>query len=370
MKTFVRTAIGKADDVADWFLGRIRTVVHANDDDAAIVPYVGHAGAGRIFLSGRVLRASPVGSPAAKDTRWRNLTNVYASFATREVPHARVRLTFRDTSAEATADKEGYFQAELAAGPLPCEPVWQSVGLELLYPFVRNPANARATADVLVPPPTARFAVISDIDDTIVATNVTSKVKLALTVLFSNAHTRVPFAGLPAFYRALRDGRSGVEQNPIFYVSNGPWNLYPLVIEFLRLNDIPLGPLFLRDFGEELLFAQDGAHKLARIEHLLATHPHLPFILIGDSGERDPEIYSEIVRRHPQRIRSIYIRSIDRSTTRIAAIERLIRQVSATHTQFVLVPDSEFAAVHAASENLIAADTVAAVRRQALAGAR
>ena len=223
------------------------------------------------------------------------------------------------------------------------------------------------TASVLTPPASARYAVVSDIDDTIVATNVTSKMKMALTVLLSNAHTRMPFAGLPAFYRALRDGIGGNEENPFFYVSNGPWNLYPLVLDFLSLNEIPVGPLFLRDFGDELLFPStpEGTHKLARIDRLLETYPDLPFILIGDSGERDPEIYSEIVERHPDRVRVIYIRSIARSRERMSALEKLIRQVSATRTQFVLVPDSEFAAVHAASENLIRADALAAIRLDA-----
>src|SRR4051794_30105649 len=125
---FVRTAISKADDIADWFLGRVRNVVRPHDDPV-IVPYMGHAGSGGIFLGGRVLRAPPLVSPTAKDTRWRNLANFYASFATREVPHARVRITFQGTCAEATADKEGYFQAELAARKLRCDVMWQSVAL-------------------------------------------------------------------------------------------------------------------------------------------------------------------------------------------------------------------------------------------------
>jgi phosphatidate phosphatase APP1 len=306
-------------------------------------------------------------SSAATDSRWRNLRNVYTSFATREVPHARVRALFAGTSSETTADKEGYFRLEVRLGSAPSEGTWQSAAFELVEPVPRNPANARATTRVLTPPARARYAVVSDIDDTIVATNVTSKLKMALTVLLSNAHTRMPFAGLPAFYRALRDGIGGNEDNPFFYVSNGPWNLYSLVLEFLSLNHIPIGPIFLRDFGDELLFpaTPEGAHKLDCIERLLAMYPRLPFVLIGDSGERDPEIYSEIVERHPERIRAIYIRSIDRSEKRMSTLEQLIRTVSATRAQFVLVPDSAFAAVHAASENLIRADTVAAVRLDA-----
>ena len=366
MKAFVRSAVGRADDLADRLLERLRAKL-GHDHDATIVPYLGHAGSNGAYLSGRVLRRPPLVSPAATDSKWRNLRNVYTSFATREVPHARVRALFAGACAETTADKEGYFHVELRPDPQPHESVWRSAAFELIYPAPANPANAHVTASVLTPPASARYAVVSDIDDTIVATNVTSKMKMALTVLLSNAHTRMPFAGLPAFYRALRDGIGGNEENPFFYVSNGPWNLYPLVLDFLSLNEIPVGPLFLRDFGDELLFPStpEGTHKLARIDRLLETYPDLPFILIGDSGERDPEIYSEIVERHPDRVRVIYIRSIARSRERMSALEKLIRQVSATRTQFVLVPDSEFAAVHAASENLIRTDALAAIRLDA-----
>jgi phosphatidate phosphatase APP1 len=366
LKAFVRSTIGKADDLADWLLERLRAAL-GHDDDATIVPYLGYAGSGRASLSGRVLRRPPLVSSAATDSKWRNLKSVYTSFATREVPHARVRARFAGAWVEAAADKEGYFHVRVRSEALPAAPVWQSATFELLEPAPANPSNAEVTTSVLRPPASARYGVISDIDDTIVATNVTSKAKMALTVLFSNAHTRMPFAGLPAFYRALRDGIGGNEGNPFFYVSNGPWNFYPLLMEFLCLNEIPVGPLFLRDFGDELLFSPmpEGSHKLACIERLLDTYPDLPFVLIGDSGERDPEIYSAVVERHSERIRVIYIRSIDRSQARMSALEKLTRQVSATRTQFVLVPDSEFAAVHAASENLIRADAIAAIRLDA-----
>jgi phosphatidate phosphatase APP1 len=65
-------------------------------------------------------------------------------------------------------------------------------------------------------------------------------------------------------------------------------------------------------------------HKRAAISALLQAYPALPFILIGDSGENDPEVYSDIVRRFPKRIRVIYIRSVNRQPRRAAA-ERLIQ---------------------------------------------
>jgi UDP-N-acetylmuramoylalanine--D-glutamate ligase len=85
-------------------------------------------------------------------------------------------------------------------------------------------------------------------------------------------------------------------------------------------------------------------------------------VLIGDSGEQDPEIYAEVVRRHPQAVRMIYIRNVNPDPARIDAMDRLIEEVSATGIQLVLSPDSVFAASHAAAEGLVAVDRLATVR--------
>lgn len=82
---------------------------------------------------------------------------------------------------------------------------------------------------------------------------------------------------------------------------------------------------------------------------------------MGDSGERDPEIYAEIVRGHPGRITVIYIRSVDRRPQRLAAIAALAQALRDTPTQFVLASDSAEAAAHAAGEGLIDPRSVALV---------
>jgi phosphatidate phosphatase APP1 len=188
---------------------------------------------------------------------------------------------------------------------------------------------------------------------------------MVLTVILSNEHARKPFEGVGGLYRALHRGMTGVEDNPIFYVSNSPWNLYTLVLEFLNLQKIPLGPLLLRDFGDHLLFARDHeSHKKSNIKRILGSFPQLPFVLIGDSGERDPEIYRDIVKEYPTRIRAIYIRCINKQPSRLAAIDRLIEEVRHTGSQLVLTPDSEFAAAHAAAEGLISTAELSAIRSE------
>jgi phosphatidate phosphatase APP1 len=138
-----------------------------------------------------------------------------------------------------------------------------------------------------------------------------------------------------------------------------------LLLEFLHLQEIPRGPLLLRDFGDHLVFSEDrDSHKKSNIKMILQSFPHLPFVLIGDSSERDPEIYTDVVKEWPSRIHVIYIRSVDRRPSRLAAIDKLIEEVRPTGCQLVLAPDSEFAAAHAAAEGLISTADLGAVRSE------
>jgi len=130
------------------------------------------------------------------------------------------------------------------------------------------------------------------------------------------------------------------------------------LLEYLEVQGLPIGPLLLRDVGLRM----NKNHKTEAIEAILRTYPKLKFLLIGDSGEQDPEIYSDIVRRFPKRIRAIYIRSVDPRAERLRAVEKLIEEVAKTGCQLVLAPDSEFAAAHAAAEGLIPASALADVR--------
>ncbi len=334
-------------------LAGLRALVAKLRDPVIILPYLGYGTRERLTLTGRVLQDEGFGPTRDADRRWRNLVAFFKRMESDEVPGARLRASLGKSSAYATSDRQGYFRVELEAR---ARPGWNDVALDL----VRRPA-IHALGRVLVPPRAAAFGVVSDIDDTIVESNVLSKRRMVLALALSNARTRKPFKGVAAFYRALHSG-----VNPVFYVSKSPWNLYVPLVEYLEVQGLPLGPLMLRDFGLRM----NRQHKIEAIEAILRTYPALPFILIGDSGERDPEIYAELVRRHPRRIRAIYIRSIDRRPERVRAVEALIGEVARTGCQLVLAPDSEYAAAHAAAEGFIAAGGLAAVCADKAADAR
>src|SRR5690606_6523602 len=132
------------------------------------------------------------------------------------------------------------------------------------------------------------------------ASNLLQMLKLTL---FNNAHTRLPFEGVAALYQAFHAGAGGSEKNPLFYVSSSPWNLYDLLDEFFYLQDIPKGPFFLRDFGidkDKFIVSGHEEHKIVQIEKILSTYPDMKFILIGDSGEKDPEIFTNVVQAFPE----------------------------------------------------------------------
>jgi phosphatidate phosphatase APP1 len=207
---------------------------------------------------------------------------------------------------------------------------------------------------VIVPPPDAEFGIISDIDDTVIRTDALDLLAMARNVYLHNAHTRLPFEGVAALYRALQAGTQG-GYNPIYYVSSSPWNLYDLLIDFFDIRGIPLGPLFLADWGfstDTLLTPAHRVHKLPAIQNLLETHPRLPFLLIGDSGQQDPEIYLEVARRNPGRIPVVYIRDVT-SAKRDAEVHAIAEEVRRAGSEMVLVKDSAAAAEHAAARGLI-----------------
>jgi len=199
-KRALQRAIEGVDNLSDEVRLRLSRLARAGDP-LKIYSYLGFGTPHRLLLSGRVLQDERNRPPGKSDTRWRNLVELYRFLESDEVPGARVRARFLGAGHEAVADREGYFGLEIK----PAEPLashgWHDVPLELLHPAPPLGGPVHATARVLVPPPTAQFGVISDIDDTVLWSNVTHKLEMLLIVALSNAHTRKPFKGVAAFYQ-------------------------------------------------------------------------------------------------------------------------------------------------------------------------
>ena len=214
-------------------------------------------------------------------------------------PDGHVTATQRldDAAVAAARDEHGWLP--LAVLPPPGDPR-------------RFPGRA-----LLVPP--TGLSVISDIDDTVKLSHVTDTERLLRTT-FLEEWQAVP--GMPALYARL------AERGALFhYVSSSPWQLGPELQTFLADAGLPAGSFHLKSFRAKDrtlfdLFASAEETKPAVIEPLLERFPGRRFVLVGDSGERDPEVYGRLARDRPGQVERILIRTApggDNTPERFAA---------------------------------------------------
>lgn len=360
MKERIRAALHAVEERADAARRAVKRKTGLRDPIRPR-PYRGWGAGSTLHLSGRVLEDEGV-----QDMGGDLASRVWAMwkrYESDEIPGARLEVRLGDRSRRVEADDEGYF--ELAWEDVPLEAPWTELSVQLLSPVNEDQDNPPVPARVRVPGPQAKIALVSDVDDTIVKTGATDFLKHARTVLLNDASSREAFAGAGAFYRAIEAGRSGDEGNPVFYVSSSPWNLYSLFESFLELNDIPLGPIFLKDFGvddDKLLKEGHTDYKVDRITRLIDAYPGLGFLLVGDSGQKDAWVFEEVVRQRQGRVLGCYLRDLDPSDAdpEIAKIEARMRERG---TAMLRVPDMAQAARHATEQGWISDDARAAVER-------
>lgn len=194
------------------------------------------------------------------------------------------------------------------------------VRFEAVLP-AKDPRNFRGEFR-LVPP--SGISVVSDIDDTVKVTGVTVKKDL-IDNTFYQEFTAVP--GMAALYRKW--ARQGME---VHFISSSPWQLYPELLAFAKANDFPWASFYLKsvrfkDSSVLNLFKEGLVTKPVQISALLERFPEREFILVGDSGEQDPEAYTLMMTRYPERIKAIYIRNITDETLDNERFSPLITQL-------------------------------------------
>lgn len=330
-----------------------------------IVAYRGWGDHEEVVVSGRVLADPPIARSEEADPWWRNLHAALRRLQSDEVPAARIIAAMDGDETEALTDREGYFRARLRPASLPRDTDWHRIRLRL----AEDPA-IHSDGWVLTPGPAARIGVISDLDDTVIRSEIGSLFRMVRGVLLRNARTRLPFPGVARFYEALRSGAAGGERNPLFYVSSSPWNLYELLVEFMEHHGVPDGPLVLRDWGlseESFPLGGHAVHKLAHLRDILARYPTLPFILLGDSGQEDPEVYRRVALEFPGRIPAVYIRDVASHPARRAAIHALGAELRNAGTDLVVAADTVAVAEHAATRGWIADRSVEEVKQEVAA---
>ena len=273
-----------------------------------IEPYAGYGAPGWVRVLARTLLAAPhvgdedlpgAGADAQAGSRSATALRGWRSFATAQVAGAELEVHVGDRTHHVVTDRGGYIDAVLESD-LP--PGWHDVVLAT--------ADGRtATAPVQVIGPETRYGIVSDIDDTVMVTRLPRPFVAAWNVLMRHENAREPVPGMARLYAELRAGGAEV---PVVYLSTGAWNAAPTIARFLRRKRYPAGPLLLTDWGptNSGWFRSGPAHKVAQLRRLFTELPDVQWVLVGDDGQRDPQIYAGAAQHFTDHVRAILIRQL------------------------------------------------------------
>ncbi len=260
--------------------------------DAKVVLFPAVGTPSQVTVSGRVLKHASTGGSTTISRNLRRLT-------TSNWEGAEVQVLFAGKTATVKSGHDGNFEATFSAEGKPFE-----VGVAMVNASVKGAEPGVATVDVLSND--APFFVVSDFDDTLAVTDVVNKGSMINNALLKDETSQPLVEGMPAFYRCLKDGKAA---RPGFaLVSGSPVQYVGRVASFLKRHDFPVFGLYLRDFGPNTL----SGYKQPLIRALLKALPQ-KVVLVGDSGEHDPEVYKQMRDEFPGRVLAVYIRDAGNS---------------------------------------------------------
>lgn len=263
--------------------------------DVTLIAYTGYGTPEWIRVMARVLLRRPETKPrrrAANVRGWR-------SFATLPAKNVPVLIEAGGVRHETNADRSGMIdtvvRAELPSG-------WQTVRLSSLD---AEPVEA----PVRIVEPGVRFGVISDIDDTVMVTALPRPLLAAWNTFVLDEHARMAVPGMAVLYERLTLAHPGA---PVLYLSTGAWNVAPTLTRFLSRHLYPAGPLLLTDWGPtaDRWFRSGREHKRATLARLATEFPDVRWLLVGDDGQHDQEIYAEFAAAHPENVAGVAIRRL------------------------------------------------------------
>jgi phosphatidate phosphatase APP1 len=277
-------------------LGRRRGLV------ASVIPFVGYGSPGWVRVLCRVQLAKRTDKPQPP------LGNVrgWRSFAGIHVGHARVTIVAGDQSREVRADRGGVVDLRVDVD-LP--PGWHDIRITV--------DGNEAIAPVFIVDPAVRFGLVSDIDDTVMVTALPRPFLAAWNTFVLDEHARRPVPGMAVLYERVMRSYPGA---PVIYLSTGAWNVAPTLSRFLERNLYPEGALLLTDWGPtpDRFFRSGPQHKRASLERLAREFPHMTWLLVGDDGQHDEELYGEFARVHPENVAGVAIRQLSTSEAVLA----------------------------------------------------
>lgn len=266
-----------------------------------VIAYTGYGTQDAARVVGRVVlapqwAASPLGKAAEEFLRQRGWRN----FVSAATVHARYRICFGDAEVRGTTDRGGYIDHRVRGHGR--APGWHEGE-------ICTEASEKTPVSVQVVPNDETFGIVSDIDDTILTTMLPRPFIAAWNSFIRTESARQAVPGMAVLYRALLDRHP---RSPVVYVSTGAWNTHGFLTRFIARHKYPLGPMLLTDWGPTNTgwFRSGPEHKRNALLQLSVDFPSIRWVLVGDDGQHDPQLYRDFARNNPDRVRAIAIREL------------------------------------------------------------
>ncbi len=259
-----------------------------------VIAYTGYGADGWVRVMARVLLAPP--DTRAGELRlgrgWRRFFSASASGVT-------VTVDVGDRAHRVVSVRGGYIDVVLHAQ---LEPGWTEATLVADGgPAVSEP--------IRVIGPSGGLGIISDIDDTVLVTALPRPLLAFWNTFVRHETSRRPVRGMATLYGEIRRMHPDA---PFFYLSTGAWNVAPVLTQFLARHAFPPGPLLMTDWGPtpDGWFRSGRDHPRQQLRRLMDELPQLHWLLIGDDGQHDPELYAEAAEEAPEQLRAVAIRQL------------------------------------------------------------
>jgi len=290
-----------------------------------VMPFPGYGGPDWVRVVGRVMIVPPV-----KRTESGEYASVrgWRSFVAVPIGFAQVTVTIGDVSHEVVADRGGVIDTVL---PATLEPGWQTVTMSV---EAQEPVESR----VFIVGPDVRFGVVSDVDDTVMVTALPRPLVAAWNSFVVDEHARQPVAGMAVLLERIVRENPGA---PVVYLSTGAWNIAPTLTRFLTRHLFPPGAILLTDWGptHDRWFRSGKAHKASNLRRLASEFPHVRWLLIGDDGQHDDELYTTFTSEHPGHVAAVAIRRLSAAEAVLAGGRTVVDDHSAADVPWVTGAD-------------------------------
>ena len=291
------------------------SIGHSQDN---IVVYNAYGNNHQLIVQGRMEKKRDFKTVSKDDGLLRNLWRRVKQVKADDIKNKNITIRLNKETFKTKGDDEGYFKFNITTKQL------LSMGFQKIILQIEGNKNVHESNATIIDS-TVLIGIISDFDDTIIVSDVTDKISLGINTVFKNykQRTLVP-SMLERFKKILEQNPKGIPSS-LFILTGSPQQLFTSIEQFLDYHHFPKHTLILKKaHGENLDPLTDQfAYKTQKIERLIKLYPNIKWVMFGDSGEKDNQVYKAIKGKYPKKVLEYYIRNVESGEIQTLALKHI-----------------------------------------------